>query len=66
MLSEAYGGQDMKRSSISEWHDGSKRVARTWKMTKKKIITFITIKGIHSTRPNSQPNLLYGDPEAVT
>jgi hypothetical protein len=30
------------------------------------LVTFSDIKGIHSTMPNSQPNLLCGDTEAVT
>jgi hypothetical protein len=34
MLSVAYGGEDVNESSVLDGINGSKRVARTWKMMK--------------------------------
>jgi hypothetical protein len=42
MFSEAYGEEAMKKSSVFEWHDGSKMVARTWNMTKEMAIQDFT------------------------
>jgi len=42
MLSEAYGGEAMKRSSVLEWYKRFERVARTWKMMKEVVVQYLT------------------------
>jgi hypothetical protein len=32
MLTEAYWGEAMKKSSVSEWYERFKRIAKTWMM----------------------------------
>jgi hypothetical protein len=39
---EAYGGEAMKNLNVSEWLNGSKRVAREWKIMKELVIQDVT------------------------
>jgi hypothetical protein len=34
LLSKAYGGEDMKKSSVFDWHKRFKVVAKSWKVMK--------------------------------
>jgi hypothetical protein len=71
MLSKAYGKETMKKSSVFEWHKQFREGHMSKSQMKAMPITFFNVKGIcslsiHSTRPNSQPGLLYGNTEVVT
>jgi len=46
MLSKAYRGEAMKKSSILSGMNSSKRVTGTWKLVKTMFIIFFNIKGI--------------------
>jgi hypothetical protein len=46
MLSEAYGGEAMKKSRVSEWRERFKRVLMFISQKKKMLITSYDIKGI--------------------
>jgi len=69
MLSEANGGEAMKKSSVFKCHE---RFKESWhvEITNKEISHhFVRYQGycslrIHSTRSNSQPSLLCGNVEA--
>jgi hypothetical protein len=63
VLSEAYGGEAMKKSRVSEWYKQLKERTHVKYTTEDNAHHFLQYQGhysllIHSTRPHSQLNLL--------
>jgi hypothetical protein len=65
MLSEAYGGETMKKSSVFEWHKRFKESSHVGVTSECNAQEYFSLR-FHSKKPKSQPNLLCENNEAVT